>query len=119
MTTTISTDEHIATLINVFTVEPDSQQQLVDLLDEATTQVIRHRPGFISANIHASLDGTRVVNYTQWESREAWHWAMLETPEGKAEHAACRALCTPEVRNYQVIETFDFVPTEQGEGARS
>jgi Antibiotic biosynthesis monooxygenase len=47
---------------------PDSQQQLIDLLDEATNQVIRHRPGFISANIHASLDGTRVVNHAQWRS---------------------------------------------------
>ena len=65
MTTTISTDQDIATLINVFTVNPDNQQQLVDLLDEATTQVIRHQAGFISANIHASLDGTRVVTYAQ------------------------------------------------------
>ena len=48
MTTTISTDEDIATLINVFTVEPDSQQQPVDLLDEATTQVIWHRPGTVT-----------------------------------------------------------------------
>ena len=50
MTTTISTDQDIATLINVFTVNPDNQQQLIDLLDEATTQVIRHRAGFISAS---------------------------------------------------------------------
>jgi hypothetical protein len=31
VTTTISTDEDIATLINVFTVEPDRQQQLIGL----------------------------------------------------------------------------------------
>jgi hypothetical protein len=68
VTTIISTDQDIATLINVFTMDPDSQQQLVDLLDEATSQVIRHRAGFISANIHASLDGTRVVNYAQWRT---------------------------------------------------
>jgi hypothetical protein len=23
-------------------------------------------PGFISANLHTSLDGTRVINYAQW-----------------------------------------------------
>jgi quinol monooxygenase YgiN len=69
VTTTISTGQDIATLINVFTVDPDNQEQLVDLLDKATTQVIRHRPGFISANIHASLGGTRVVNYAEWRSR--------------------------------------------------
>ena len=38
MTTTISTGQDIATLINVFTVDPDNQEQLVDLLDKATTR---------------------------------------------------------------------------------
>ena len=32
---------------------------------------MRHRPGFRSANIHISTDGTRVVNYAQWDSDEA------------------------------------------------
>lgn len=57
------------TLINVFTVEPDRQQELVDLLVEATDAVMRELPGFVSANIHRSDDGRRVVNYAQWRSR--------------------------------------------------
>jgi hypothetical protein len=57
-TTTIAIDQDVATLINVFTVTRMTQQPLVDLLTEATKQVMRHRPGFISANIHTSLDGT-------------------------------------------------------------
>ena len=32
--------------------------------------LIRHAPGFVSANIHVSTDGTRVVNYAQWASVE-------------------------------------------------
>ncbi|WP_341529300.1 hypothetical protein WKK05_08320 [Nostoc sp. UHCC 0302] len=28
------------------------------------------RAGFISASLHASLDGKRVINYVQWRSRE-------------------------------------------------
>jgi quinol monooxygenase YgiN len=83
VTTTISTDQDIATLITVFTVDPDSQQQLVDLLDDATTPVIRHRPGFISANIHASLDGTRVVNYAQWSSRDDLENMLADTTAGE------------------------------------
>jgi hypothetical protein len=35
--------------------------------------------GFISANIHKSLDGTRVVNYAQWKSKEAFE-KMLKNP---------------------------------------
>jgi hypothetical protein len=27
------------------------------------------RPGYVSANIHRSLDGTTVADYAQWQSR--------------------------------------------------
>ena len=40
---------------------------------------MQHQPGFVSANIHVSTDGTRVVNYAQWESAEAFQ-AMLADP---------------------------------------
>ena len=61
-----------ATLINVFTVEPERARQLADLLTAATEEVMQHVDGFISANIHLSTDGTRVVNYAQWRSAEAF-----------------------------------------------
>ena len=35
--------------------------------------------GFISANFHKSLDGTKVVNYAQWKSKEAFE-KMLKNP---------------------------------------
>jgi heme-degrading monooxygenase HmoA len=46
--------------------------------------VMRKQPGFVSANIHKSLDGTRVANYAQWRSKEAFE-AMLRDREA-AEH---------------------------------
>ncbi|MGO9335848.1 MAG: antibiotic biosynthesis monooxygenase [Acidimicrobiales bacterium] len=51
------------TLVNVFTVDPKDQQQLVEHWQQATEKVIRHLPGFISANVHRSLDRTKVINY--------------------------------------------------------
>jgi quinol monooxygenase YgiN len=66
---TIASGQGVLTFINVFTVEPDRQQQLVDLLTEAAEQTFRHLPGFVSANIHRSLDGHKVVNYAQWRSK--------------------------------------------------
>ena len=36
-------------------------------------------PGFISANIHRSVDGVRVTNYAQWRSRADLE-AMLRHP---------------------------------------
>ena len=43
---------------------------------------MRHLPGFVSANIHLSTDRTRVVNYAQWESAEAYS-AMLADPTAR------------------------------------
>ena len=50
----ISKDLDLVTLINVFTVAPEDQQRMVDLLIEATESVIAKQPGYISANIHKS-----------------------------------------------------------------
>jgi quinol monooxygenase YgiN len=91
MPTTIAVDAPVATLINVFTVEPAHQRELVDLLNRATEDVMRHQPGFVTANIHASEDGTRVVNYAQWESAAAFH-AMLAEPVAREHMAECARL---------------------------
>lgn len=42
----------MVTLINIF----------MDVLAEGIQTTINKLPGFVSANIHESLDGTRVVN---------------------------------------------------------
>lgn len=78
-TTTIAADAPVATLINVFTVQPDRQRALADLLANATDEVMKHLDGFVSANIHTSDDGTKVINYAQWRSAGAFH-AMLDNP---------------------------------------
>jgi hypothetical protein len=63
--TEIAVDNNVVTLINVFTVRLEQQQRLVGLLVEATDAVMKYQPGYVSANIHMSLDGTRVTNYAQ------------------------------------------------------
>jgi heme-degrading monooxygenase HmoA len=78
-TTTITPDQDVMTLVNVFTVEPDRQQELVDLLVRATDEVMQHLPGFVSANIHRSDDGEHVVNYAQWATLEDFE-AMQRDP---------------------------------------
>jgi quinol monooxygenase YgiN len=57
-------------LINVFTVEPSRQQELIELLTRATEESVRHAVGFVSARLHRSLDGTKVTMYAQWRSKE-------------------------------------------------
>ena len=58
------------TQINVFTVEPDKQQPLLDYLAHAA-EVASEVPGWLSASLHRSVDGTRVVNYAQSEDIDA------------------------------------------------
>ncbi len=88
---TITPNSKLCTLINVFTVTPEKQQELVDALVAATEDVIRFLPGFISANIHKSVDGIRVTNYAQWENAEALQ-AMLRHPEASAHIKKCQEL---------------------------
>jgi heme-degrading monooxygenase HmoA len=78
--TRITTDKNLVTHINVFTVSPENQQQLVDLLVEAAQSTIRKLPGYISNNFHKSLDGTKVTTYAQWRSQADFE-AMLQSPE--------------------------------------
>ncbi len=81
--TTISTGRDVLTLVNVFTVAPEDQQRLLDVLVEATEGVMNKLPGFVSANLHKSLDGTKVTNYAQWRSRKDFE-AMLAHPDAGA-----------------------------------
>ena len=80
---TIDAQSGVATLINVFEVEPAKQAELARLLSEATDELFRHQPGFVSVSIHSSLDGTRVVNYAQWKSKEDID-RVLKNPEAQS-----------------------------------
>jgi quinol monooxygenase YgiN len=102
MATIIRAGEPLVTLINVFTVAPERQQELVELLDRATEETMRHQPGFISAHIHRSLDGTRVVNYAQWKSQEDFR-AMLRSAEVRPHMEAALRIATAEPKLYEVV----------------
>lgn len=101
MATTIEPGAPVMTLINVFTVAPERQRELVELLDTATEEVMRHLPGFVSANIHASLDGAHVANYAQWRSEEDFK-AMLTSPVAQEHMQAALAMAKAEPVLYTV-----------------
>jgi len=69
---TITEDGGVVTLINVFSCEPQNQRHLIDAWIRATENTLGRRPGIISASLHRSKDGTRVVDYAQWKSSENW-----------------------------------------------
>lgn len=102
----ISQNHDVVTLINVFTVSPENQQRLVDLLVEATESVICKQPGYVSANIHKSLDGTKVTNYAQWRSVEDFQ-RMLGNEEARNHMKDAEGLATVEPQLYEVTYTHE------------
>jgi quinol monooxygenase YgiN len=93
------------TLINVFTVEPGRQQELLDLLAQATQASVCQAPGFISARLHRSIDGTKVAMYAEWQSRSAYN-AMREDPRSRPYLERALAIASFEPGMYEVVQTF-------------
>jgi quinol monooxygenase YgiN len=100
--TTISTTNPVVTLINVFSVEPANQQQVLDLLVEMNTKIYKQQPGYVSANFHKSLDGVKVVNYSQWRSLEEFN-RLQSLPELVAYFRQLVPLCQVEPHLYEVF----------------
>jgi heme-degrading monooxygenase HmoA len=67
-----------ATLINLYRVKPGCQNTVLDLLLAAAEFFRARRCGFLSSSLHRSLDGSHVVNYSQWESSGAFRREMEE-----------------------------------------
>ena len=82
---TIKKSNPVITMVNVFTVESGKQQALLNALRSELDTLMRKQPGFIGSSIHRSIDGVRVLNYTQWESQEAF-----ESSHRNAEYLALR-----------------------------
>ena len=102
--TTIKVNKNIVTSINVFTVDPSKQQKLTDILVEAAEQVWNLQDGFISATIHKSLDGKKVVNYLQWKSKEAFE-NRLKDPQAIIKMNKVLSMATASGNLYEVAFT--------------
>lgn len=70
-------------LLNIFTVRPENQAALVDCIREGAPADV---PGLLSVKLLKGRDGTRVINFMHWESREAFDQATA----GNAAIAATR-----------------------------
>ena len=101
---TIQKGNSVVTLINVFTVEPENQQKLAEMLVEASEKVMKNVPGFISANIHKSADGVRVTNYAQWRSNEDYA-AMLKDSKAIEHMKPVTQIATFDAHTYEVVDS--------------
>jgi heme-degrading monooxygenase HmoA len=95
----------VITLINVFTVDPPDQQQLLNLLTRATDEFVCRAPGFVSSTLHRSLDGTKVTMYAEWRSVEDYQ-AMRRDPGPMPLFGEALAIAKFEPGIYEVVRTF-------------
>jgi quinol monooxygenase YgiN len=79
----ITSGAEYATFINTFRCQASNQEEVVRINVDIIEQVASAFPGFISAAVHRSTDGTRIFNYLQWESAEHLA-AMQRSPEFQA-----------------------------------
>lgn len=101
--TTIEPGQSPITLVNVFKVKPKHQEKLVAALIEATEKTMRSLDGFVSANIHKSLDGKHVVNYAQWRSKDDFD-AMMRDPKALLHMAPILLYAKPSPHLYEVVD---------------
>lgn len=110
----ISPSQDLVTLVNVFRLnDPANQQQLVAMLVQATQETMRHQPGFISANIHVSLDGTHVVNYAQWRTAPDFE-AMRTNPAAQQHMRAAAQLAQVDGNLYTVAFSDERIAAAPG-----
>jgi quinol monooxygenase YgiN len=100
---TISEQSGYITAINIFRVKPEEQQRLVDLLVENKDMPLKH-PGCLSISVHKSLDGSRVINYIQWRSREELE-AAGKDPDFTAVKKKVAELAPLDSHFYEVVFT--------------
>ncbi|MGI9566183.1 MAG: antibiotic biosynthesis monooxygenase family protein [Nitrosopumilus sp.] len=102
----IEKNNGLYTIILHFDVKPESQQEQLDDLTEFFESVVSKQPGLVSTNFHKSLDGTRILNYTQWKKKEDWKNAIrnkevLNHPKNPIKHAKIH------VQDYEAVYTFN------------
>src|SRR6516165_3173733 len=76
-------------------------------LSMAFDQLVARQPGFISISLHRSLDGRRIVNYVQWQSRDLLQSAH-KSPEFRKEWGKFDQLADEiDPHLYEVVHVMD------------
>lgn len=81
-----------------------SNTGLLDLLVQVAQQIMSEQPGYKSARVHRSLDGTKVAVYAQWRSRKDFE-GLAGNPEAAAHMRRARELASFEPVLYEIMSS--------------
>lgn len=98
------------TFVNTFQTQPESNEEIVALVSELAHVFFSKQPGYLSSAVHASLDGERVVHYSQWENETSYRDAVTHACSDPGALKILRILehlSTNEPRYYQVQDQLE------------
>ncbi len=104
---TITDPSHVTTVMVNMAVDPAHQDALV-LAAQPVMPIMAKQPGFISAALHKSTDGRRVVQYLQWDSVQS-HEACMASPDFQAAAAKNFMSFVEEHGVKMDVQVFDIV----------
>ena len=108
---TLSIDNSLTTVIIIFTVKPEQQQELIEVIKEFL-ETVQTLPGFVSASLHKSIDGVKVVNYAQWSSMDDFE-SFINNQEVKAKASKLFEFDSPDSHVYEIVTSESKVGTPQ------
>ncbi|WP_216825409.1 antibiotic biosynthesis monooxygenase [Kiloniella sp. EL199] len=104
--TKIDPETDILTMINILTPVDGDQEALITQLELALQKTMIHEPGFISGNVHRSLDSKHVVNYAQWQDKASLEAFIVKLQAGDApEMAKVFTMATPDFHPYTIVSS--------------
>ena len=92
-TVLIDADLSLLTVLVDIHLEPGRQAAFVDGVTAMIAEFTSRQPGFVASAIHASEDGTRVLNYSQWQDTASYE-QFRDHPEAQRRIAELQQICT-------------------------
>ncbi len=102
----ISKDNDVRTVINILSGNPENQNELIDIWSKFLNDIAKNQPGFVGASLHKSIDGKRVVSYSQWKSDEDFQKVFSDI-SAKSYLDKQKEISENNTNFYQIMFTFD------------
>ncbi len=98
---------NLLTVINIMKPDSNNKDNVLTLLKEGINETMRKQHGYISSNVHSSLDNEYIINYSQWKTGEDLQAAgELVGSGGAPKMAQAFSLSSPDYHPFQVTAQY-------------
>lgn len=91
-------------LINVYSVKPENQEKLIEILKEGIVTIMVHQEGYLGSTILRSLSGNSVAVYAQWKEAKNIA-AVFQRPENASYIKKIQEIATAAPGIYEACST--------------